>query len=112
MEIRRGDLVIAVLPGDFGKPQPALVVQDDAFHTLSSLTVLPLTSDLRGASSVRVSIEASERTGLREQSQVMVDKAGTILRTRIGQRIGRVDATVMQTVSRALSNFLGLGLDS
>jgi hypothetical protein len=32
MEIARSDLVIAVLPGDYGKRRPALLVQADAFN--------------------------------------------------------------------------------
>jgi mRNA interferase MazF len=111
MEITRGDLIIGSLPGDFGKPRPMLVVQDDAFHGLSSLTVLPLTTDLRTASSIRITIEPSEQTGLRERSQIIIDKTGTLLRTRIGQRIGRVEPGMMLTVGRALTTFLGLGLD-
>jgi mRNA interferase MazF len=110
MEITRGDLIIGSLPGDFGKPRPMLVVQDDAFHGLSSLTVLPLTTDLRTASSIRVTIEPSEQTGLRERSQIMIDKTGTLLRTRMGQRIGCVEPGMMIIVGRALTNFLGLGL--
>ena len=110
MEVARGDLVIGSLPGDFGKPRPMLVVQDDAFHGLSSLTVLPLTSDLRAASSIRITLEPSEQTGLRERSQIMIDKTGTLLRARIGQRIGRVDPGMMQAVGRALTAFLGSGL--
>lgn len=111
MEIARGDIVIGSLPGDFGKPRPMLVVQDDSFQGLSSLTVLPLTSDLRMASSIRITIEPSEQTGLRERSQIMIDKTGTLLRSRIGQRIGRAEPTMMRTVGRALMAFLGLELD-
>ena len=107
MEVKRGDLIVASLPGDFRKLRPAVVVQDDAF-SLTSLTVLPLTTDLRGTPSIRITIEASEETGLRERSQIMVDKVGTILRVRIRQRIGRLDTRIMQRVGVALSDFLGL----
>ena len=44
MEMRRGDLIVVAMPGDYGKPRPAIVIQDDAFDTLTSVTVLPLTS--------------------------------------------------------------------
>ena len=30
--MKRGDLVTVALPGDFGKPRPALVVQADLFN--------------------------------------------------------------------------------
>jgi hypothetical protein len=32
MEVGRSDILIAVLPGDYGKGRPALVVQADAFN--------------------------------------------------------------------------------
>jgi mRNA interferase MazF len=44
--MRRGDLVTCAASGDYGKPRPALVVQDDAFEALSAVTVLRLTSEL------------------------------------------------------------------
>jgi mRNA interferase MazF len=33
--VRRGDLVTVAVAGDYGKPRPALVVQDDAFAALA-----------------------------------------------------------------------------
>jgi mRNA interferase MazF len=33
--MRRGDLVTIAVGGDYGKPRPALVIQDDAFVDLS-----------------------------------------------------------------------------
>jgi mRNA-degrading endonuclease toxin of MazEF toxin-antitoxin module len=38
----------------------------------------------------------------------MIDKATTVPRSKIGARIGRVDAETMQAVDRALRDFLGL----
>ena len=36
---RRGDVVICVLSGDYGKPRPAVVVQSDLFNpTHASIT--------------------------------------------------------------------------
>ena len=40
----RGDLVTVALPGDYGKPRPALVIQSDLFAEHPSVTVLPVTS--------------------------------------------------------------------
>jgi mRNA interferase MazF len=31
LDVRRGDLVTVALPGDYGKPRPALVIQSDLF---------------------------------------------------------------------------------
>ncbi len=106
--LKRGDLVIAAPPGDYGKPRPVLIVQDDAFAALPSVTVLPLTSDVHTASLLRVTIEPDTENALEKPSQVMVDKAVTLPRTKVGRRIGRIDVTTLEKVSAALARFLGL----
>lgn len=106
--VRRGDIVTAAPPGAFGKPRPVLVVQDDAFAALPSVTVLPLTSDLQNAPLVRIILEPEAHNGLERISQVMIDKAVSLPRSKIGQRIGQVDAAGMRAVNSALSRFLGL----
>lgn len=108
MKMRRGDLVTIALSGDYGKPRPALVVQADALDGLPSVTVLRVTSELQDWPLFRIIVEANQETGLQQRSQVMVDKAATMPRSRIGQRIGRLDTVTMQAVSTALARFLGL----
>lgn len=95
------------LPGAYGKPRPALIIQSDLFDELPSVTILPITSELRDAPLFRVSVEPDDRNGLRQRSQVMIDKAHTAPRTRIGETIGRLDASAMLAVDRALALFLG-----
>lgn len=80
--MKRGDLVTVASSGDYGKPRPALIVQADAYAEHPSLTVLPLTSELHDVPMLRVTVEAGEGTGLRLQSQVVVDKAMTIPRVK------------------------------
>jgi mRNA interferase MazF len=46
--------------------------------------------------------------GLRKQSQVMVDKAMSVKRTKIGATIVHLDAEAMLAVSRALAVFLAI----
>src|SRR5262245_21048411 len=108
MEIRRGDLVTIAFAGDYDKPRPALVVQADAFDALTSLIVLPLTSELHDWPLFRITVEPDRDTGLRRRSQVMIDKAATVARSRIGQRMGFLDADTMQAVGAALAKFVGL----
>jgi mRNA interferase MazF len=108
MEIMRGDLVSAVLAGEYGKPRPVLVMQDDAFGSLQSVTVLPLTSDLQASPVVRIRVEPSSGNGLHKRSDIMVDKTQTVTRSKIGQRIGSLDEWTMQVASSALRQFLGL----
>ena len=106
--MRRGDLVIIAVSGDYGKPRPALIVQSDAFDAHPSVTVLPLTTEIHQAPLFRVTIPAGANTGLRKSSQVMVDKMTTVPRAKIGPCMGRADSSTMQAVSRALAGFLGL----
>ena len=105
--MRRGDLVTVVTSGDDGKPRPALIVQADVHAQHSSVTVLPLTSELHDAPLLRVTVEPEGSTGLR--SQVMVDKATTIPRAKAGARIGRLDEATLAGVGKALAVFLGVG---
>lgn len=96
------------LQGDFGKPRPALVIQADSFSALSSVTVLPLTSRMVDASLLRVTLEPSAENGLQKPSQVMVDKAVTVMRDKLGPPFGRIDAEVLIQVERCLAVFLGI----
>ena len=95
------------LSGDYGKPRPALVIQSDLFDAHSSVTILPVTGELREAPLFRIAITPNAANGLRSPSQVMVDKAQTVARAKIGKTIGRLDDEVMVGVNRALAVFLG-----
>lgn len=106
--MRRGDFVTVALPGDFGKPRPALVVQSDLFSEAATVTVLLVSSTLQEAPLLRIPVEPDERNGLRQPSQIMVDKIMTVRRDRIGATIGRLDAERLAAVTRSLAVFLGL----
>lgn len=104
----RGDLVTIAVQGDFGKPRPALVIQADAFGEHASVTVLPVTGTLIAAPLLRITIQPNAGNGLRQASQVMIDKAVTVKRDKLGHVIGRIDANVMVEVERCLAVFLGI----
>ena len=107
--LRRGDLVVVALPGEFGKPRPALILQSDLFLTTHpSVTVLPITSEIRDAPLFRVTVEPSQSNGLRKVSQIMVDKPMTFRRDKIGPPIGRLDEDLQVRVNRALLVWLGI----
>ncbi len=106
--MRRGDLVTIALQGTYEKPRPALVVQSDLFDEHTSVTILPVTSDLRAAPLFRVPLKPSETNGLQKPSEVMVDKAQTVPREKIGETFGHVSAEDMLAVSRSLAVFLGV----
>lgn len=106
--MRRGDLVTVALPGDFGKPRPALVIQADQFAETSTVTVLLVSGTLVDAPLIRPTILPTPGDGLSKPSQVRVDKAMTVRRDRIGGVIGRLDDESMLAVTRSLALFLGL----
>lgn len=106
--MRRGDLVVVTVSGDFGKPRPALIVQSDQFDVTGSVTVLLLSSQLNTSLIFRITVQSTAENGLRSASQIMVDKAMSIKRSKIGQTIGRIDRETMIVVERALGLFLGI----
>ena len=106
--MKRGDLVTIALQGDFGKPRPALIIQSDFFDAHPSVTVLPVTSDLRNTPLFRVTVEPAPNNGLSKRSQIMVDKSVTVSRDKIGDPFGRLDSLAMLEVERSLAVFLGI----
>lgn len=106
--MRRGDLVAVAIPGDFGKPRPALVIQSDQFDGTSSVTVLLISSALVDAPLIRLTLQPTEQNGLRKPSQIMIDKAMTVKRDKLGNLIGRIDSETMISVNRSLAVFFGM----
>lgn len=105
--MKKGDIVTVSLSGDYGKPRPALIIQSDLFNTHPSVTVLPITSELREAPLFRITIDPNKENGLHKRSQVMVDKAHTIPREKLRERFGELDDASMLAINRALALFLG-----
>jgi len=106
--VRRGDLVTVAMPGDFGKPRPALVIRSDLFEMTATVTVLLLSSTLADAPLIRLTVRPTPENGLLRPSQVQVDKAVSVKRERIGAAIGRLDDETMLAVTRSLALFLGI----
>lgn len=107
--MRRGEVVTIVLPGAYGKPRPAVIIQSDFFDALGSVTVLPITSALRAAPLLRIPVNPTDDNGLGKKSQVMIDKTQTVPRDKIGSTIGRLHSDILVEVNRALAMFLGIG---
>lgn len=106
--MKRGDFVAVAPQGDFGKPRPALVIQADPFADHATVTVLLASSALVEAPLLRVTVAPDATNGLRQPSQIMVDKAMTVMRTKIGEAFGRLEADAMLEVERRLAVFLGI----
>jgi mRNA interferase MazF len=107
--VARGDIwTIAGGPDYAGKPRPAVILQDNQFAGLESVTICALTSDLAGEDVVRLAVNPNDENGLRQPSRLMVDKITTIPRSKLGRQIGRLRDEDMAKLSAAVMIFLGL----
>ena len=107
--MERGQFVTVVTAGDYGKPRPALIVESNLFVELPSVVICPLTSTIRrDADEFRLTVEPTDSNGLRETSQIAVDKITVVSATKIGGVIGKADSATLSQVNRALTVFLGI----
>ena len=106
--MKRGDIVTVAMPGDYGKPRPAVVIQSDWLTETDSVLVCLLTSTLREAPIYRLTIEPTPENGLRAVSQVMVDKIVAVRRDKCGGIIGRFDVANLVALNRMLSLVVGI----
>jgi mRNA interferase MazF len=109
--MRRGDIWTVSGGKDYsGKPRPVVVVQDDAFDATDSITVCSFTTDPTEAPLFRLPVEPNERNGLRSSSRLMVDKITTVPKSKVGDRIGRLDDEDGVRLNQAVMVFLGLAV--
>ncbi len=105
--MKRGDLLAIALPRDFGKPRPALVIQSDRFDDVETVTVRLVMTAGTDAPLVRLAIQPDERNGFRQPSWIMIDKAMTVRREKLGPVFGSLDDRMMVSINRSLAVFLG-----
>ena len=108
LAVKRGDLVPVAVSGAYGKPHPAVIIQSDYFDEHPWVKVLPITTHLRETPLFRVMVDAAPANNLRSASQVMIDKAVTVPRDKVGEVFGSLDAAVMLEIDRSLALFLGI----
>lgn len=107
--MRRGEIWTAAAgTGYVGKPRPIAIVQDDRFDATDSVTVCAFTTDPTDAPLFRLPVEPDEVNGLREPCNLMVDKITTVPRSKLGERVGRLDDEHMVRLGRAILVFFGL----
>ncbi len=107
--IQRGDIVVCVLSGDYGKPRPAVIVQSDLFNeTHDSFTVCPITTHLIEAPLFRLPLSPNKQNGIRESSQIMIDKIMSLKRDKIRQKIGQMTKEQINKLNDAVGIWLDL----
>lgn len=106
--MKRGDVVLVVVPSELGRPRPGVIVQADEFKDLSTVFVCPVSSDVQEKLPLRPIIEARSSNGLRLRSQIMTDKMISLRHDRIRSVIGHIDSKTSEELDRALLVMLGL----
>jgi mRNA interferase MazF len=107
--MKRGEIWALAGGGDYArKPRPSVIVQDNQFHEIESITICGVTTNPTDAPLFRVAVEPSERNGLRSPCHLMADKVMTVRKTRLRVRIGQLDNDDMVRLNRAIMVFLGL----
>ncbi|MHB8466911.1 MAG: type II toxin-antitoxin system PemK/MazF family toxin [Acidimicrobiales bacterium] len=107
--MNRGEIWTAAAGGGYaGKPRPVVVILDDRFDATDSVTVCAFTTDPTEAPLIRLPVAPSALNGLREPSNVMVDKITTVPRSKLGEQVGRLADEDMVRLGRAIVVFLGL----
>jgi mRNA interferase MazF len=69
-----------------------------------------LTSQELPVMALRPQVEPSVSNGLIVPSRLMIDKLMTVRRDKIGKHIGRLSATDMDALDRAIALYLGLAI--
>lgn len=107
--MQRGDIIVCVLSGDYGKPRPAVIVQSNLFNKIhDSLTVCPFSTHLYEAPLFRLLLSPNKQNGLKEASQIMIDQMVSLKRSKIRQKIGVLTNDQMNKLDEAMTLWLGL----
>jgi mRNA interferase MazF len=85
------------------------MIQSDLLSKHPSVTVLPVTTEIRSIETFRIAVAPSKKNGLRAPAQIMVDKAHIIPHDKAGDTFGELEARTLAVVNRALAVYLGLG---
>ena len=107
--MKRGEIWTAAAGSGYtGKPRPVVIVQDDRFDAMDSVTVCAFTTDPTEAPLIRLPVEPDAQNGLHERCSLMVDKITTMPRSKIGGQVGRLGDQDMVRLGRAVVVFFGL----
>ena len=108
--MKRGDIVTVAIPGDYGKPRPAVTIQSDLLidSGAQSLLVCLITSWIEEVKTFRITLDPSPNNGLQKPSQIMVDKIFSANRQKVGPVIGFLSSDELSELNRKLAFVIGL----
>jgi len=113
MNIRRGDIYYADLSPVIGSEQggirPVVIVQNDIGNKYSPTVIAAAITSQKEKSKLptHISLQA-DCTGLAKDSIVLLEQIRTIDKTRLKEKMGRLDNGSMNQINQALSVSFGL----
>lgn len=113
MKVQRGDIFLANLDPTVGVEQsgtrPVLVVQCDlANERIPTVTIVPLTSNLKAGRFLFTVLVTPAESGLTKDSVVLVFHIRTLDKARLLRKIGALSPDALAKVNQALAFHLGL----
>ena len=105
--IARGDVRLYSFPSPDKKRPVVVLTRDSAISYLSTVTVAPITSSIRGVPS---EVVLTEDDGMKAPCAVNLHNAITVSQDRLGKRVGRLNSVRMAEICAALRFSLGCDL--
>ena len=112
--VRRGDIYYADLSPVVGSEQgglrPVLIVQNDTGNNHSPTVIAAAITSQTGKARLPTHIELRAQSyGLTRDSVVLLEQIRTLDKSRLRERMGRLDAQTMGAVDSAIAVSFGLG---
>ena len=112
--VRRGDIYYAdlspVVGSEQGGVRPVLIVQNDTGNRHSPTVIAAAITSQTGKTKLPTHIELAARSvGLNRDSVILLEQIRTLDKSRLRERMGKLDAKTMTAVDNALAVSFGLG---
>ena len=112
MSIKRGDIYYADLSPVVGSEQsgirPILVIQNDIGNKFSPTIIgMPITSKVKSSMPTHIAIEGN-KYGLDKDSIILAEQIRTLDKSRLKEKVGKLDKKVLEQVKKAIEISCGL----
>ena len=113
MTVKRGDIFYAdlspVVGSEQGGVRPVLIVQNDVGNRYSPTVIAAAITSQKDKSKLPTHIElAGQSVGLNRDSVILLEQIRTIDKSRLRERMGKLDNGTMTAVDNALAVSFGL----
>ena len=112
--VKRGEIYFAdlspVIGSEQGGMRPVLIIQNDAGNRHSPTVIAAAITSQTGKARLPTHINLAARScGLSRDSVILLEQIRTIDKSRLRERMGRLDEPMMTQVNGAIAGSFGLG---